>query len=378
MEPTNLKRPSRIAILSGAASALVVGALLTGTPAIAQETAPAALASCDVPAADLSVADVAEKVNPAVVTVTNLQRASGELPVDIGGIIGGQAPGGGSGGSTPGGPLPVGTGSGFIVDQEGHVVTNAHVVQGASDLTVQFEDGSEVGATLVGEDDLLDVAVIELNLPAGKQVPGIACFGDSDALRAGDEVVAIGSALGEFTNTVTDGTVNAKERSLGADYPLAKLIQHDAEIWHGNSGGPLLNLRGEVVGINAAGISGDMTMTAPADISFAVDGNAARTSVESIIEDGTVDRPYLGIQGEALPLGQMVDDVVAGGPAAEAGVLPGDVIVAIDGEAVTRKTTLLDILLKRSAGDTVDVTLDRDGNEQTVSITLGERPANAS
>jgi len=209
-------------------------------------------------------------------------------------------------------------------------------------------------------------------------VPGIACFGDSDALRAGDEVVAIGSALGEFTNTVTDGTVNAKERSLGADYPLAKLIQHDAEIWHGNSGGPLLNLRGEVVGINAAGISGDMTMTAPADISFAVDGNAARTSVESIIEDGTVDRPYLGIQGEALPLGQMVDDVVAGGPAAEAGVLPGDVIVAIDGEAVTRKTTLLDILLKRSAGDTVDVTLDRDGNEQTVSITLGERPANAS
>jgi len=369
MEPKTSKRPSRVAILSGTASALALGVLLTGAPVVAQEDAPATVATCDVPAADLSVADVAERVNPAVVTIINLQRADAGQPEDIGGIIGGEQPGGG--------PRPAGTGSGFIIDREGHVVTNAHVVGGASDLLVAFEDGREVDATLVGQDDLLDIAVVKLDLPAGLEVPAVACFGDSDSLRPGDQVVAIGSALGEFTNTVTEGTVNAKDRSLRG-YGLGNLIQHDAEIWHGNSGGPLCNLRGEVVGVNAAGISGDMMGTAPADIAFAIDGNAARASVESIIEDGGVERPYLGIQGEALPLGNMVADVVAGGPADEAGILPGDVIVAIDGEAITRSSTLLDILLDQSVGDAVEVTIDREGQEQTVTLTLGERPADAS
>ncbi|MBA3414554.1 MAG: trypsin-like peptidase domain-containing protein, partial [Chloroflexia bacterium] len=305
MEPNTSKRPSRIAVLSGAASALVVGALLMGSPAFAQEDSPTLLAGCEVPAADLSVADVAERVNPAVVTITNMQRGSGQLPEGIGGIIGGDEP--------IGGARPVGTGTGFIVDSAGHVVTNAHVVAGASDLLVAFEDGTEVEATVVGQDELLDIAVVELDLAGGREVPATACFGDTASLRPGDQVVAIGSALGEFTNTVSEGTVNAKGRTLRGGYGLTNLIQHDAEIWHGNSGGPLLNLRGEVVGINVAGISGDRMGTAPADIAFAIDGNSARTSVESIIEDGTVERPYLGIQGEALPLGQMVDDVVAGG-----------------------------------------------------------------
>jgi 2-alkenal reductase len=370
MEPTIKTRPSRKAILSGAASALVVGALLTGSPTIAQEETPSTLVGCEVPAADLSVADVAERVNPAVVTITNLQRGGAQLPGEIGGGIGAEAP--------TGGARPVGTGSGFIVDQAGRVVTNAHVVDGASDLLVAFADGTEVAATVVGQDDLLDIAVVQLDLAEGREVPAVVCFGDTDTLRPGEQVVAIGSALGEFTNTVSEGTVNAKGRTLTGGYGLSSLIQHDAEIWHGNSGGPLLNLRGEVVGVNAAGISGDMMGTAPADIAFAIDGNAARASVESIVEDGTVEHPYLGIQGEALPLGQMVDEVVAGGPADEAGMLPGDVIVAIDGEAVTRGATLLELLLQRSVGDTVWVTIDRDGAEQTLSITLGERPAGAS
>ena len=364
MGPTTPTRPSRIAMLSGAASAVVVGALLTGSPVIAQESPDATLAACGASAADSSVADVAEKVNPAVVTITNLQRGGMDLPE---GIIGGDEP--------IGGARPVGTGTGFIVDNEGHVVTNAHVVDGASDLVVAFEDGREVAATVVGQDDLLDIAVVRLDLPDGSGVPAVACFGDSETLRPGDQVVAIGSALGEFTNTVSEGTVNAKGRTLDGGYGLSSLIQHDAEIWHGNSGGPLLNLRGEVVGVNAAGISGEMMGTAPADIAFAIDGNAARTSVESIIVDGTVERPYLGIQGETLPLGHLVDDVVASGPAADAGLLPGDVIVAIDGEAVTRKTALLDILLQRNAGDTVEVTVDRDGDQQTLQVILGERPA---
>ncbi|HYO28958.1 MAG TPA: trypsin-like peptidase domain-containing protein, partial [Thermomicrobiales bacterium] len=295
---------------------------------------------------------------------------AGEGSDRIGGIIGDDGP--------VGGARPTGTGTGFIVDLAGYVVTNAHVVDGANSLSVAFEDGSEVDATLVGQDDLLDIAVVQLDLPAWREVPAVACFGDNETLRPGDQVVAIGSALGEFTNTVSDGTVNAKGRTLSGGYGLASLIQHDAEIWHGNSGGPLLNLRGEVVGVNAAGISGGMMGTAPADIAFAIEGNAARESVESLIEDGTVERPYLGIQGEALPLGHMVDEVVADGPADEAGLLPGDIIVAIDGQAVNRQTTLLDLLLDRSVGDAVEVTIDRDGAEQTVSVTLGERPAEAS
>lgn len=385
IDQTQLARPrARTAILTGAAALAFVaaGVLSTQPNAFAQETASPA-AACDVSAQDLSVADVAERVNPAVVTITNLQRGmsadatEGVLPEipglpDVPGLPG-EAPAP----DRPQGAIPVGTGSGFIIDGVGHVVTNAHVVDGSDNLSVRFEDGTEVGATLVGQDDLLDVAVVQLDLANGQAVPAIACFGDSSTLRPGDEVVAIGSALGEFTNTVTSGTVNAKERDLDG-YGLGQLIQHDAEIWHGNSGGPLLNLKGEVIGINAAGLSSDEMGTAPADMSFAIDGNAAKDVVDQLIEDGSVDRPFLGIEGEALPLGHMVDDVVAGSGADEAGILPGDVIVSIDGTNVTRKDTLLDLLLAHQAGDTVQITVDREGEQMTFDVNLGERPADAA
>lgn len=374
---------ARTAILTGAAAlAFAVGALSIQPPAYAQETATPA-AACDVPAQDLTVADVAERVNPAVVTITNLQRgmsadASGGAIPAIPGVpaipgLPGEAPAP----DRPQGAIPVGTGSGFIIDAEGRIVTNAHVVDGSDNLTVRFEDGTEVGATLVGQDDLLDVAVIQLDLANGQDVPAIACFGDSSTLRAGDQVVAIGSALGEFTNTVTTGTVNAKGRDLDG-YGLGQLIQHDAEIWQGNSGGPLLNLKGEVVGINAAGISSDQMGTSPADMSFAIDGNAAKDVVDQLIATGSVDRPFLGIQGEALPIGHLVDDVVAGSGADEAGILPGDVIVSVDGTNVTRKDTLLDLLLTYQTGDTVQIAVDRNGDQMTFDVTLGERPADAA
>lgn len=381
-QPQNIRAHARTAILTGAAAlAFAVGAISIQPSAFAQETA-SPVASCDAPAQDLSVADVAERVNPAVVTITNLQRgmsadaSGGAMPAIPGMPAVPSLPGDGSAPDRPQGAIPVGTGSGFIIDAEGHVVTNAHVVDGSDNLTVRFEDGTEIGATLVGQDDLLDIAVVQLDL-AGKDVPGTACFGDSDAVRPGDEVVAIGSALGEFTNTVTDGTVNAKGRELDG-YGLGKLIQHDAEIWHGNSGGPLLNLKGQVIGINAAGISSDQMGTAPADMSFAIDGNAAKDVVDQLIKDGSVDRPFLGIQGQVLPIGHMVDDVVAGSGADQAGILPGDVIVAIDGTNVTRKDTLLDLLLAHQAGDTVQITVDRDGGQMTFDVTLGERPSDAA
>ena len=357
-------------------------------------------------AEELSVADVAEKVNPAVVTIVNLQRlGSGdlngfsgieaipgfpELPgIDelpgIEGLPGSdEIPGSGDvdGGHQIESPsdgdtlVPVGSGSGFIVDDAGRVVTNAHVVNGAEELRVTFLDGTEVPATVVGQDELLDIAVIQLDLPAGQQVPGILTFGDSSRLRAGDEVVAIGTALGALPNTVSEGTVNAVNRAFPGSFGLTDLIQHDAEIWRGNSGGPLLNLRGQVVGINTAGIgSNEMGAdTASADIAFAVEGNTVCKAAADLIANGEIVWPYMGIQGEASEQGQTVLEVVEDGPSAAAGLEPGDVITALDGQDLGPQISLLDLLFAREPGDVVDVTVERDGQPQTFQVTLGERP----
>ena len=342
-------------------------------------------------AAEMSVADAAEKTNPAVVTILNLQPMSqadfGELPgteglPDIPGI--GDLPGSGeedeSGQAVPAPDadtlVPVGTGSGFIVDAEGHVVTNAHVVDGAGELTVALADGTELPATVVGSDAQLDVAIVKLELPPGQTVPGIATFGDSSVLRAGDRVIAIGNALGSFPNTVSEGTVNATGRAFPAEGWLTIMIQHDAEIWHGNSGGPLLNLQGEVVGINTAGIGSGMfgADSGAADMAFAVEGNTVCSAAADLLANGEIIWPYLGIQGEATAVGQNVVEVVEDGPSAAAGLEAGDVITALDGEDISRQTTLIDLLFGREPGDVVTVTVDRAGTIETREVTLGERP----
>src|SRR5215212_1869959 len=345
---------------------------------------------------EMSVADVAEKVNPAVVTILNMQPLS---QADLGGFSGikgipgmpeipgvgelPQEPDSGDNGSGKIGEttdsdslVPVGSGSGFIVDADGHVITNAHVVAGADELTVVLSDGTEMPATVVGSDELLDVAILNLDLPAGESVPGVATFGDSSSLRPGDEVVAIGNALGEFPNTVSEGTVNATDRSFPSEGGLTTWIQHDAEIWHGNSGGPLLNLRGEVVGINTAGIGSGMmgADTGSADMAFAVEGNTVCRAAADLLTNGKIDWPYLGIQGEATSEGQSVVEVVEDGPSAAAGIEPGDVITALDGQEITRQNSLIDLLFAHEPGDVVSVTAERDGTPQTFQVTLGERP----
>jgi S1-C subfamily serine protease len=361
--------------------------------------------------AEMSVADVAEKVNSAVVTIVNLQPLSEVELSGISGIEGfpgmpeipgiGEPPGSeGTEGSDelPGieeAPdadgdddqqieeaadgdtlVPAGTGSGFIVDELGHVVTNAHVVAGAEELTVALADGTEVPAKVVGSDALLDVAIIELDLPEGATVPGILSFGDSSALRAGDQVIAIGNALGSFPNTVSEGTVNATDRSFPSEGGLTTWIQHDAEIWHGNSGGPLLNLQGEVVGVNTAGIGSGMlgADTGSADMAFAVEGNTVCSAAADLLTNGEIVWPYLGIQGEASAEGQTVVDVVEDGPSAAAGIEVGDVITAFDDQEINRQNSLLDLLFGREPGDVVTVTVDRDGETESFQVTLGERP----
>jgi S1-C subfamily serine protease len=349
-------------------------------------------------ASEMSVADVAEKVNPAVVTIVNLQPLGAadlsgfpgiegfpgmpEIP-GIEGLPGSdEAPGTDEGAAQIEDPVdsdtlvPVGTGSGFFIDETGHVITNAHVVAGAEELTVALSDGTEVPATVVGSDALLDVAILKLDLPEGESVPGIATFGDSSSLRAGDQVVAIGNALGSFPNTVSEGTVNATDRSFPREGGLTTWIQHDAEIWHGNSGGPLLNLRGEVVGVNTAGIGSGMmgADSGSADMAFAVEGNTVCSAAADLLANGEIIWPYLGIQGEATAEGQSVVEVVEDGPSAAAGIEPGDVITAFDGQEITRQNTLLDLLFGREPGNVVTVTVERDGAPQTFEITLGERP----
>ena len=351
------------------------------------------------PAADLSIADVAEQASPAVVTVVNLQPMSQASLSGFSGAEGipglpempgiGELPG-----MEPGTPpdsvegaqqitgededtlVPLGTGSGFIVDEAGRVITNAHVVSGAAELLVTFVDGTEVPATLVGCDDLLDVAVIQLDLPTGMTVPGIATFGDSSQLRPGDAVVAIGNALGSFPNTVSEGTVNGTNRSFPAEGGLTTWIQHDAEIWHGNSGGPLLNLRGEVVGVNTAGIGSGMlgADSGSADMAFAIEGNTVCRAAADLLEHGKIIWPYMGIQGEASTEGQTVVEVVDGGPSDDAGLQVGDVITAFDGQEITPQSSLIDLLFGRAPGDTVTVTVDREGASQSFQVTLGERP----
>jgi S1-C subfamily serine protease len=390
-------------ILGAAGFGILPGGILptevTAQSLIAGEACAAFGAPAKTEAAEMSVADVAEKANPAVVTILNL-RPIGEADLsgfsgiegipgmpEIPGIEGlpgsEEVPGAEDDGAAQiedpvdGDTLvPAGTGSGFIVDEIGHVITNAHVVAGAEELTVVLADGAEVPATVIGSEAWLDVAILKLDLPAGTSVPGIATFGDSSSLRAGEQVVAIGNALGSFPNTVSEGTVNATDRAFPAEGGLTTWIQHDAEIWHGNSGGPLLNLRGEVIGVNTAGIGSGMmgADTGSADMAFAVEGNTVCRAAADLLANGEIIWPYLGIQGEATTEGQQVNEVVENGPSAAAGLEPGDVIVAFDDQEITRQNSLLDLLFGREPGDVVTLTVERDSGLQTFQVTLGERP----
>jgi 2-alkenal reductase len=348
-------------------AALLIGVIALNWPitfATANPSTPAAT-SQPVAAQDQSTADVAAQANQAVVTITNYQPRPNPVTGDAGS---GQA-------------VPYGVGSGYIVDNAGHVVTNWHVVQGGTAFEVEFIDGTTVSADLVGSDRFQDVAVLQLDLASGQELPGVLSFGDSDTVRPGDDVIAIGSPYGEYLNSVSEGSVAAVGRALdtGDGYALPNLIQHSAPIYEGNSGGPLLNSEGQVIGMNVAKATQMLNGASGNDqsgIGFAIASDAVKPLVEQIIANGKVSRAYLGISSRPLQGGQYVESVEADGPAATAGLEAGDVITGLDGQEVDARHPFLNILIfDHQPGDTVELTVDRDGEQLTVEVTLGERPA---
>ena len=279
-----------------------------------------------------------------------------------------------------------GAGSGVIISSDGYILTCAHVVDGASSITVTIGD-TDYTATLVGEDTTSDIAVIKID--ADGLTP--ATVGDSDSLKVGQSVMAVGNPLGELGGTVTGGMISALNRSVtiqgSSSVNTMSLIQMDASVSPGNSGGGLFNMNGELVGIvNAKSSSSDAE-----GLGFAIPINDAIKVAQELLENGYVSgRPYLGITYLAVTdaqtasqlgvnaYGVYVVEVVKGGPAEKAGLQAGDRIVSVDGTEIASKDDLGTLMQKHAAGDTLSITIARDGQMQTINVTLGEKTASNS
>jgi S1-C subfamily serine protease len=343
-----------------AASPIAQPVLTAASGAVGQpQPAPRSGAAQSSAESDTAV-EAVQKVGPAVVTVLN--RADQGM----------------------------GSGSGVIVSDQGFILTNNHVVEGARELAVVFADNSRREAELIGTDPLNDIAVIKVE----GELPAVAAIGDAAALQPGETVLAIGSPLGNFRNTVTAGVVSALNRSVG---PMEGLIQTDAAINSGNSGGPLINLSGEVVGINTLVVRNDLefgSSAAPVEgLGFAVPSTIFRNVADQLIANGEVRYPFLGVsylaidgdiaaelnlpvQNGALirPNAASGTAVTPGSAAAKAGIRDGDIIVGVDGARIDYNTSLRQLLLRHKPGDTVTVTVLRDGQEQDLQVTLDQRP----
>lgn len=330
-----------------------------------------------VPAEQQAVVKVVQQVNPAVVTVVNQldpqqQGFSGEA-----------------------------RGSGVVIDNSGRIVTNNHVIAGAAQngLQVIFSDGANVPAQLVGADPINDLAVLKVT----RQPAAVAKLGDSSGLKVGETVIAIGSALGDFQNTVTVGVVSGLNRTLeGQTSRMDNMIQTDAAINRGNSGGPLLNLSGEVIGINTAVVRDTGTGTTSSDVAeglgFAIPVNTIKTVSEQLIQRGSRPIPYLGVattpvtrqiasyyqlkdqNGNLLTQGMLITEVSPNTPAEKAGLQAGDVIISANNTPVSANQPLGNIITRMSVGDKLTLQIIRqatgaNGTAQpmTINATLGQR-----
>lgn len=282
------------------------------------------------------------------------------------------------------GSQPSAQGSGFVYDKNGHIVTNQHVVAGASSISVSFWNGVELEATLVGTDPSTDLAVVRVTAPRSLLVPLL--LADSSAVDVGDPVLAFGSPFG-LEGTVTAGIVSALHREMTApnNFTITDTIQTDAAINHGNSGGPLLDRRGRVIGVNA---QIESESGGSDGVGFAIPSNTVRSIVRQLVATGEVEHAYLGIRMALTSDGVAVTEVLPGTPAEKAGLREatgtkvvdgqqqptgGDVIVEFDGEKVASAVALQSAVDARRPGDTVPITVLRDGSRRTLEVTLGVR-----
>jgi 2-alkenal reductase len=350
----------------------------TQAPATSPTTAPAAGPTAS---GDSAVVAAVKQVSPAVVTVVNTLRAdaqanSQQIPLPF------PVPGQGEGQPER---QPRASGSGVIISQDGYIITINHVVEGEQSLAVIFADGSRHDAELIGTDPLSDLAVIRVK----DAVPATAALGNSDILQPGETVIAIGSPLGDFKNSVTTGVVSALNRTVPGS-GMEGLIQTDAAINHGNSGGPLVNLRGEVIGINTLVVrSGGSFGDQAEGLGFSIPSNTVQRVSQDLVANGKVVYPYLGISysmidadtaaQENLPVqnGALIGASANGQtavqpntPAAKAGLRDGDIITAVGSVKLDSNTSLRAALLQHKPGETVPLEVLRDGKTMTVEVTL--------
>ena len=271
------------------------------------------------------------------------------------------------------------SGSGFILTGDGYVLTNYHVIESSNSISVTLYDGKSYDAVLIGYDESSDIAVLKIDAEGLTPV----VLGDSDNLNVGDSVVAIGNPLGELTFSLTSGAVSALNREITLSNSVTmNLIQTDCAINSGNSGGALFNLYGEVIGITNAKYSGSGSGASIDNIGFAIPINHVRGIVESIIENGYVAKPYIGVNvsdvseetmSYGLPAGAAVKAVSEDSPAEKAGLQVNDIITAVNGKEISGRTGLSEAVSAASVGDTLTLTVYRQGNTISVDVTVGEQ-----
>ena len=366
-----------VAAAAGLGGALVGGAAVyrlaqarNSLPAAVQQVLPASntdpfqtftLNNTDI---QTSVTRAVKRVGPAVVTVVGTVPGSTSFF--------GQS------------PDQTVSGSGFFLSEQGYLVTNNHVVEGAQDLNVILSNGAQEKASLVGRDPYNDIAVLKVD----GSVPAVAPLGNSDLLNPGETAIAIGSPLGDFKNTVTQGVISATGRSIdtGNGYQMEGMLQTDAAINPGNSGGPLVNLAGEVVGVNTLIVRGSGSGAVAEGLGFAIPINTAQAVATQIIHRGYFAHPYLGITYQPiapdiasnynLPVqwGAYVTHVAGNSPASQAGLQQGDIITKVGDTGLDQQHSYLNALFSYKPGDVVGLTIIRGGQTLELKVTLGEAP----
>ena len=381
--------PLVIAVLAagllGGGAALAIGSAVWdgGTTTVVREAADAGaapVAEFDAETAGSTVGEIYREAGPGVVQITS------EVVTE----------------SFFGEQRGQGLGSGFVLDKQGHVVTNFHVVDGADEVYVNFSADDRLKAEIVGTDPSTDIALLKIDASQRALTP--LELGNSEAVQVGDQVVAIGNPFG-LSRTVTAGIVSALHRQIQSPsgFTIDKVIQTDAAINQGNSGGPLLNAAGQVIGVNTQIATGSSTEQGNVGIGFAVPANTVEEVVAELMDDGRVDHPYLGVRMQDITdrvselfnlprRGALVTEVVQGSPADRAGleggdtsvvvdgtsyVLGGDVVTRADGREIESADTLRSVIGAKEPGDRIELEVWRDEEERTVTVTLGRQPNQA-